>query len=191
MSVWLAWLSQYGLLLVFAGALIEGEMLILMAGILTHQGVLPFQPTILVATLGAFCGDQLWFMVGRHYGETALHRFPRLASHADRVAPWLTRHADRVALLARFVYGVRSAAPLLLGVTRYSAVRFALINGFSSAIWALAVVSTGHFISALAVKLFGDIEHLEKYLLLAVVLGMSVVGLARRLRSPSTKNTRG
>ncbi|MCP4406309.1 MAG: DedA family protein [Gammaproteobacteria bacterium] len=170
MSIWLAWLSQHGLILVFGGAALEGETVIVLAGMLTHQGVLPFTWTVYVAAMGAFMGDQVLFRLGRHYGQGTLNRFPRLAHHADRVEPWVQSRADWVAVSSRFVYGMRSVMQLMLGTYRYPAMRFLLINLFTALLWAIAGVSGGYLVGNGAEKLLGDIIRFEQFLLLAMII---------------------
>lgn len=170
MNLWLSWLSHYGLMLVFAGALIEGETIILLAGVLAHEGVLPFSWTVGTAAVGAFSGDQIWFRLGRRYGSDALTRFPRLVRYADKVRPWLKRKSDWIAASSRFVYGTRSVAPLLLGAHEYPGMRFALINSISASLWAFVVAGLGYLIGSGAEQLLGRIEHIEQLLLVLVII---------------------
>jgi len=167
----LPYLSHYGLIIVFVGALLEGETVILLAGVLCHRGALPFEWTVIAAALGAFVGDQAWFHLGRRYGQDALSRFPRLTKHADRIRPWLIEKSDWIAAGSRFVYGSRIAAPMLLGMHDYPPVRFALINSVTASLWAMAGVGAGYLVGAGAERLFGRIKHIEQ-LLLAIILVM-------------------
>lgn len=168
---WLLFIAHYGLILVLFGAFFEGETIVVLAGILCHQGALPFEATVIAASVGAFAGDQTAFHLGRRYGTNLLSRFQWLAQQADKVRPWLVSKSDWIAFGCRFVYGTRIAAPVLLGMHGYSGRRFALINMFSAVLWATAAVSIGYLIGTGAEKLLGRIAHIEQ-LLLAVFLVM-------------------
>jgi membrane protein DedA with SNARE-associated domain len=170
MSIWLAWLSQYGLILVFAGAALEGETVIVLAGMLAHQGILPFSWTVSVAAMGALVGDQILFRLGHHYGQDTLNRFPRIANHAEKVEPWLQTKSDWIAVSSRFLYGMRSMAQVLLGVYRYSSVRFLFINLFTAVLWAIIGVGGGYMVGNSAERLLSGIVHIEQIVLLLVVL---------------------
>ncbi len=176
---------NWGLSIVYLGAVLEGETVVLIAGILCHQGTLPLGGTVAVAALGAFTGDQIWFRIGRRHGRNALSRFPRLAHHAERVRPWVTKHADWIALGSRFIYGTRSVSPLLLGTEGYSAWRFALLNGFSAVLWASLGVGLGYLLGTGAEQLIGPIEHIEQLLLVALA-GMLAWHWYRRHRLSPT-----
>ncbi len=167
----LPYLSHYGFIFVFVGALLEGETVILLAGVFCHRGDLPYDWTVIAAALGAFAGDQSWFHLGRRYGQDVLSRFPRLTEQADKVKPWLQQKSDWIAAGSRFVYGTRTVAPMLLGMHDYSPVRFALINSVSASLWAIVGVSVGYLIGVGAEQLFGRIKHVEQ-LLLAIILVM-------------------
>ena len=59
-------IARYGLLAIFLGAGIEGETVVLLGGVLSHRGFLPFWPVALAAAFGSFVADQLLFFAGRH-----------------------------------------------------------------------------------------------------------------------------
>ena len=63
-----ALISQYGLIAVLAGSLLEGETVLLLAGYAAHRGYLDFTTVVAVAMLGAVIGDQAWFVLGRRQG---------------------------------------------------------------------------------------------------------------------------
>ena len=52
-------LRQYGLWVVFFGAMIEGDLTLLLAGVLARSGLFTFQEALLVGTSGGVAGDLL------------------------------------------------------------------------------------------------------------------------------------
>src|SRR5262245_37058135 len=62
-------IEHYGLLAVFAACIFEGETAAILAGFFAHQGV--FTPWIAFAAtaLGAFCGDTMFFVIGRNFAQ--------------------------------------------------------------------------------------------------------------------------
>jgi membrane protein DedA with SNARE-associated domain len=62
-------LADYGLLAVIFLTFLEGETIVIVAGFLSHQGY--FNPYLLglCAFTGTFCGDQLWFYLGRRHSN--------------------------------------------------------------------------------------------------------------------------
>jgi len=58
-------LIDYGYIILFFWSIMEGEMGLVMAGILSYTGDMNLYKAILVAALGGFTGDQIFFFVGR------------------------------------------------------------------------------------------------------------------------------
>ena len=47
--------------------------------------------TIAVAIIAAFLSDQIWFQLGRRYGQRLLNRFPLLIKHQHKIQPWVQK----------------------------------------------------------------------------------------------------
>ena len=64
-ELFLELLKEYGYVILYLWGILEGEMGLIMGGILSHTGDLQYLMTIFVAGLGGFTGDQIYFYVGR------------------------------------------------------------------------------------------------------------------------------
>jgi membrane protein DedA with SNARE-associated domain len=120
-----ALVAQYGYAFVFAGALTEGESVLLAAGFAAHRGMLELDRVIAVAFVAGTLGDQFYFYLGRRHGQRLLARWPALQARAQRVRPLLERHPNAAIFSLRFLYGLRTAGPIALGMLGVSARRFA------------------------------------------------------------------
>jgi len=58
-------IADYGYVALFAGTLLEGETVLILAGFAAHQGYLQLHWVIGIALLGGFLGDQFYFWLGR------------------------------------------------------------------------------------------------------------------------------
>ena len=107
--------SEYGYTALAVGCLLEGETIVLLAGFAVHRGQLSWANVVLIATVCSFVGDQFWFQIGRQFGDGLLARFPSIASRR----PWLEKrvfaHPDLVVLGVRFMVGLRTVGPILMG----------------------------------------------------------------------------
>lgn len=166
-------LQTYGLLVIFLGVLLEGEISIIIAGILCQQGTLPLGETIIVAIIAAFLSDQIWFHLGKRYGNALLSKLSYLSKHQHKIQPWIQNKSDYIAFGGRFIYGTRIIGYVLLGAHGYSTKRFMLIDSFVAISWSLLGIALGYFLGTGADKIFGDIEYIEKLLLLLVIAGIS------------------
>ncbi len=139
-----AWVESYGLLAVGVGAFLEGESVLLVAGGAAAHGHLPLASVIAVATIASFLGDQLFFQIGRRHGEALLARFPKLQPRAQRVRALLERHHLPLILSIRFLYGLRVAGPMAIGMSRVPWSRFLLLNLAGALVWATLVAALGY-----------------------------------------------
>jgi len=186
-----SFLLHYGYGVVVLGALVEGETILILTGVLVHQGIFSFPLAMVVATVGAVAGDQGWFYLGRHSFQRIMKQFPRLRGLIDRVQPWVEHKADWIAAGSRFVYGTRIASPMLLGANGYPRGRFLAINILAGAIWVLLCITGGYLLGATAQHLFGEVARLEwlAMFVVAVLLGWRTWFRARdRFNVPHLKS---
>ncbi|HKG21307.1 MAG TPA: hypothetical protein VKC34_05360, partial [Blastocatellia bacterium] len=57
-------LERYGLWAVFFGTMIEGDLTLLFAGVLSRAGVFSFTEALLVGTAGGVVGDSISYLIG-------------------------------------------------------------------------------------------------------------------------------
>ena len=133
-------LTEYGYIILFVWCIMEGEMALIMAGILSHQTHMHIAPAIFVAGLGGFVGDQIYFYLGRYnkkYIARKLHTQRRKFAIAHIM---LKKYGWPIIFLQRYMYGFRVIIPMSIGITRYSAKKFAIINLFSAWCWSGATM---------------------------------------------------
>ena len=176
-------LADYGYLAVFAGSLLEGETVLVLAGIAAHQGLLSLPWVIAVAFCGGTLGDQIFFFVGRRHGESLLQRLPRMASNAQRVNRLLLRHHAVLIVGVRFMYGLRIVGPIVIGMSQVPPRRFLLFNLIGAAIWSVVIAGAGFLFSQTLRWLFADMNRYD-YVAALVIVGIAgLMALAHRIRA--------
>lgn len=178
----LGFLRHWGDAVVFAGSLLEGETVLLLAGLLVHDGTLKFLPVVLLAAAGGFAGDQCFFLLGRRYGARFAGKFPRLQPALARADRLIARHGTVFILANRFLYGLRLAGPVAVGSSRIAYGRYALLDLTGACVWATVVVSLGFFFGRAARLLLGDLRRFEGGLIAAIVTTAALVWVLRRIR---------
>jgi membrane protein DedA with SNARE-associated domain len=174
--------STYGYLAVLAGALLEGESILLLAGFAAHQGMLSLPLVLFVAFVGGLAGDQMFFFAGRRWGGPLLARSPRLQVHAVRVGALLRRWDAALVVGVRFMYGLRIAGPVAMGALRFSRMRFVIFNTIGAALWSVLVGGTGYLVGHGLQMMIGRIEEYQGAILWGAVVVLACgVGLRRLL----------
>lgn len=178
-----ALVAQYGYAFVFAGALAEGESVLLAAGFAAHRGLLALPGVIAVAVVAGTLGDQIGFHLGRRHGARLLARWPALRAGAQRVQPMLARHPAAAIVGVRFLYGLRIAGPIALGTLGVPPLRFALLNLLGAALWAALFSALGYQFGSVVQRLLPRLHQLEELLILALLLAGLGWTLWRRWRA--------
>ena len=139
-------MKEYGYVILFAWSILEGEMGLIMAGLLCHTGDMWLPIAIFVAGLGGFAGDQIYFYIGR-YNKAYVHSKFRGQRRKFALAHLLLKKYGWPIIFAqRYMYGMRTIIPISIGLTGYDAKMFAFINLLSAWAWAaITIVPVWYF----------------------------------------------
>lgn len=180
---------QYGYIIVFAGCFLEGETVLVIGGIAAKLGYLDLASVMLTATAGSFLGDQLYFLIGRRYGNRLLDRWPRWRVRADRVHRLLHRHDTWFVLGFRFVYGLRTVSPFVLGTAGIPRLKFSALNFIAATVWAVAIAGAGYAFGHALSAFLDKIVRYERFVLegaLAAGLLLWILHVVRQRRRDRT-----
>lgn len=177
-----AFIQSYGYAAVGLGTFLEGETVLLAAGAAAFHGYLTLPVVIAVATLASFAGDQVFFLIGRRYGTRLLARFPALEPRAARASALLERHHVTLILVVRFLYGLRIAGPVAIGMSGVPWGRFLSFNLVGAIVWAMLIASIGYGLGQGLAFALGGFDADEVWLLAALLLPPLLWGLYRHLR---------
>ncbi|WP_038580584.1 VTT domain-containing protein [Dyella japonica] len=148
-------IAQYGLLLVFANVLIEQAGVpvpavptMIVAGALAAMERLPLTGVVLVALLACLLADYAWYAAGRYFGGGVMRTLCRISLSPDSCVKQSELRFQRwrggVLLLAKFVPGLSTVAPPLVGAMGLRAAPFILFDGLGSLMWVGMAVSLGY-----------------------------------------------
>ncbi len=154
-------LMTYGYLAIAAGTFVEGETMAVMGGFAVHRGYLTLSLVMLATFIGGIAGDQFYFLLGRLKGKAYLERHPSWNSKVERVHRLLDRYNMLVLVGFRFVYGIRTITPFVIGMSGISTLRFIVLNGIGALIWSIMVVLLGYFFGVAVEAVFADIKRYE------------------------------
>src|SRR6266478_5802082 len=169
-------IELYGLYAVFSLAMIEGDITLLLAGVLAHNdffGSYSFARVLLWGTLGGFASDNVAFAVGRACNKT-VRNFRLYRSAQDRMER-LTKHFGPLSIfVSKYIYGLRWASCTFYGVARMPYLRFLPLSLASCFLWVSILSGVGYFFSSAVMGLIGDFRHVGK-ILLGILVGVVVV----------------
>ena len=175
-------IGRYGLYAVFALVMIEGDITLLVAGVLAHSyffGDHSFAWVLLAGTLGGAVSDNIAYLTGRQFRKGVRDlRFYRAAK--PRMERLTENFGGLSIFLSKYIYGLRWASCIFHGVGRMPYLRFVLVSLTSCFAWVLLLSGAGYFFSGAVMGIIGDFQRLGKVLLVIVVVGIAGFYLAER-----------
>ena len=167
-------LGQYGLYAVFILVMLEGDITLLLAGVLAHSGFFgeySFARVLLWGTIGGCLSDNLAYFTGRGFCEGVREvRFYQAAK--PRLERLTNKFGPLSIFLSKYIYGLRWAACVFYGVGRMPYLRFLFVSLASCFLWVFVLSGAGYFFSGAVMGLIGDFQRLGKVLLVIVVVGI-------------------
>ena len=160
-----AWLSSYGAVLfylivwglVFSGTglfigafipFITGDSLIFAAGVLS-SGSSEINITVLAVGVGiaAFLGDQVGFVLGRHFGRPYLDKRegPRIRIAIEKSERFYADLGWWAVVVARFIPWARVLIPAIAGIARMNYYRFLAANLTGALAWGVGLTLAGYY----------------------------------------------
>ncbi|WP_395660211.1 DedA family protein, partial [Aestuariivirga sp.] len=175
--------------LLIIGLFVPSTAVLVGAGVLIGTGHLSFWPVIIVTTLGAIVGDQLSYWAGRFFGESLktmwpLNHYPQLVAKGE---DFVREHGGKSVAIGRFVPGVKSVVPGVVGMLGMNQAFFLFVNVTSAVVWAFVHVLPGVLIGqglAFAGELSGRLLVVLLVLLVLLALAGYVIRLAAAGVSP-------
>ncbi len=165
---------QYGAWAVAIGTFFEGETIVVAAGAMAHKGLLNFWEIVFAAFAGSTLGDMTWFLGGRYFGRPLLDRNEKWRKRSERIQAFTKRFGVGFILVFRFMYGIRTVTPAVLGATHYPVARYMILNAISAAIWAFCFTSIGWGVGEALTHILARRGRIIELLIAAVVV--SIVG---------------
>ena len=163
----------YGYLVIFIGTFLEGETILILAGFAARRGYLMLPGVILAAFLGSLFCDQLFFYLGRKHSQAIIARRPIWKSRVKKAQNLLDRFQTPMILAFRFLYGLRTVSPFVIGMSEVSAVKFLLLNAIGALTWAIVIGSGGYLFGSALEAVIGDIKHYE----IIILGGIATTGI--------------
>ncbi|HEY6331587.1 MAG TPA: DedA family protein [Blastocatellia bacterium] len=171
-------LRKYGLIAVFFGTMVEGDLTLLLSGVLARAGAFTLSEAVLVGTAAGFVGDSISYFIGARFRGTA-----RSLRFFNRARPRIERLMKRFGVLSvfivKYVYGLRTASAIFWGLAHFRFYRFAPLTLVSCLLWVGVLAGLGFTFATGVEELIGDFRHLQIALLLGLIIVITIYVISR------------
>lgn len=168
--IWLV--QEFGIYAVFLLCMVEGDITLLLAGVLAKAGSFgnySFLKVVFFGTSGAVLGDSVGYFVGKTFRKNVnTYNFyqraePRIVKLTDKFGPLSI-------FVSKYIYGIRAAWCIFYGVSGTPWYRFLLHDAISCFLWVLVTASIGYFFGSAIETLIGGFKQVGIVLLVVLVV---------------------
>jgi membrane protein DedA with SNARE-associated domain len=148
---------EHGYLLIFAwifldqvGVPVPAIPVLMTVGAVAGRGQLDLGPLLIASTAGAIPADLLWYESGRRRGHSVLRTLCRISLEPDSCVrsteETFVRYGPPSLLVAKFLPGYQTLAPVLAGMSGVPVWRFLLFDVPGALLWSLAFIGLGYLL---------------------------------------------
>ncbi|WP_148224961.1 DedA family protein [Nitratifractor salsuginis] len=141
-------LAIYGYIILAFYSFGGGMVALAGAGILSALGKMDITLSIAVATVANFLGDTFLFYLAQTNKKEVLKY---LRKHRRKIAYTnllMRKYGWMAVFLQKYIYGVKTLVPIVMGLSRYDFKKFVVLNFFASIVWGLVVGLGSYYFSA-------------------------------------------
>lgn len=175
-------IEHYGIYAVFALCTVEGDITLLLSGVLAHSrffGEYSFLKVFLAGLSGGVIGDSFGYWIGRLFAKT-IRNYRFYQSSQPRIERLVDKFGGAAIIISKYIYGIRVAICISSGVGKMPFTRFLLNDFISCSIWAGLLAGLGYFFSGAITSIIGDFQQVGIVLLIVVIFGVSGLYLLER-----------
>ena len=165
-------LETYGYIGVFLYSFGGGFLALVAAGVLSFMGKMDLTTSIAVAFVANAIGDIVLFYMARYQKGMMMDQ---IRPHRRKLALahiMMKKYGSWIILIQKFIYGIKTLIPIAIGLTKYDFKKFAILNVFSAAVWALVFGLGSYFMGNILVEFAKTVSN-QPYIapLLLVIFG--------------------
>ncbi len=150
----------------FIGFFLPGDSLLFTAGFLASQGFLNVWLLVVLVFVGAVLGDNVGYAFGNKVGPMIFSKEDSIFFHKDHLEKariFYEKYGRKALILARFMPGIRTFAPILAGVGEMDYSTFLAFNAIGGFLWGVGLPLLGYYLGS-------TIPGIDQYLLPIILL---------------------
>lgn len=178
-------IGKYGIVAVFIGTFLEGESVLMISGAMASQSFLDPLYVWVAASLGAWTGHIVWFVIGKLFGKTSIDKIAdryNFSAKVQYIYDLISANKIKTVVLLQYLYGVRMVGAVTFGISNIKFKWFSIAELINCAIWAFIIGSIG-FVLGKTVSVFAHSPVYAVWIAVSVVI-LTFIGMKtmRRLK---------
>lgn len=153
-------IQNWGYLALFLYSFGGGFLALVVASAFAYAGDLNIYICVVVAGSANFIGSQFLFYMAKHNKSFA---DGILKNHRRKVAlvnVLLNRFGIFIIFIQKYIYGVKTLIPLVMGLSFYNSIKFSILNFIASFLWAVVIGYVSFTAGKVLLSFADDIKYL-------------------------------
>jgi membrane protein DedA with SNARE-associated domain len=173
---------KFGLPAIFLLTMAEGDITLLLAGVLAHGqafGDYSFLQVLAVGTVAGVASDNVAYALGRA-GRSGVKKYRFYCAARPRLERLTNKFGSLSIFVSKFTYGLRWGSCAFYGVAKMQYLRFLMLSFASCFVWVLVLSGVGYVFHSAVYNLIGDFHKFPVFLLIIVAVGVLGFYLAEK-----------
>jgi membrane protein DedA with SNARE-associated domain len=166
-------IQDWGYIALFLYSFGGGFLALAIAGAFSYAGDLNIYITVIVAGVSNFIGSQFLFYFAKYnksYMDETVNKHRRKVA---MVKTMLKKYGSFMIFIQKYIYGVKTLVPLVMGISAYNPFKDTVLNAIASAIWAIVIGYISFTAGKLLLSFADDFKYVGFFTVL-LVLGILV-----------------
>ncbi len=151
-------LSTYGYIALFLYSFGGGFFGLVAAGALSYMGKMDISLSIMIAATANYIGDMFLFYMARYNKAFTAPYREKYRRKFALSSLLMKKYGDVVIFIQKYIYGVKTLVPIALGLSKYSFVKFGILNVPASILFALFFGLLSYYGGEQIVNAFGYVK---------------------------------
>lgn len=179
-------LDQWGFWIILAASTIEatpllgffvpGQLIVVLAGFLSREGLLNLWAVLIAATIGAILGDWIGYQLGKSYGYSFLKKYGKYfllnKEYYEKTQKLLKEHLGKALIIGRFTQFTRQISPVIAGSIKVPFYKFLFYDIIGGVLWSCSFVFIG-FIFGESYNIAS--KYFSRFMFWAIIIGLLLI----------------
>lgn len=189
----IGWFLVYKYPIIFILALVEGPVIMILAGFMFRLGYADFWPLYLTLMAGDLTADSLWYGLGYYFAHPLVKKYGRFLGISEELLAKTTalfqKHPNKILFISKITMGLGFAMVVLIaaGLSRVPFKKYIAFNAVGQIFWTALLMSVGYFFGDFYLVINKDLQLISLFVFVAIIAFITR-GFSRYLRNRNLRN---
>ena len=180
-------IQDWGYIALFLYSFGGGFLALAIAGAFSFDGTLNIYITVIVAAVANIVGSQFLFFMAKNNKNYAQNMMNNHKRKVALVQVLFRKYGSFVIIIQKYIYGVKTLVPLVMGLSDYNSFKFTVINTIASILWASIIGYASYVAGSFLLEYADNFKYIGLFTVV-VVLTILIFSFRPKKRRKINKN---